>query len=319
MAVLETSRKVAEKSRYVRIDGEALVRFCQEMLSKGLAVPPWEDRYHFRGGDEETIVYFLVLDSLNFCFWPAAEKEKWAIPHESGWVSGYYALALSLKKALESGMPLIDPEFVVSLSLERLKEILGGRGKLQLLKPRLEILHELGKVLLERFDGKAFKLVRAAHGSAVALARLMAESLASFRDVAEYRGERVYFYKRAQIFAADLYGSFKGESWGGFGDMEELTAFADYKLPQVLRKVGILHYEKPLADRVDQEILLDAGGAEEVEIRANTIVAVERIRQELAKLGASVRAFEIDWILWNLGQEEAFKERPYHRTVTIFY
>jgi hypothetical protein len=319
MDILESSRKVMEKSRYVRINEEVLVRFCREMLSKGLEVPPWEDRYHFRGGDEETIAYLLVLDSLNFCFWPAPQKQKWAIASESGWVSGYYALALSLKRAFQSGSPLADPNYLVCLSVAGLKAVLGGRGELQLLKPRLEIFHELGRVLLEKFDGKAFNIVRSAHGSAVALMRLLAESLCSFRDVAEYRGEELYFYKRAQIFAADLYGAYGGESWGHFRDMGKLTAFADYKLPQVLRHVGVLHYDQRLAETVDQKVALEAGGVEEVEIRANTIVAVERIRQELAGLGKNLRAFEIDWILWNLGQEERFKERPYHRTITIFY
>ncbi|MEJ2723381.1 MAG: queuosine salvage family protein [Deltaproteobacteria bacterium] len=319
MEVLDSSRKVVEKSRFVSIDTAALKKFSEMLWAKDVSVPRWEAGFHFRGNEEETVAYLLVLDTLNFCFWPASGKRIWEIPYKSGWVSGYYALALSLKRAFETGTPLAEPEYMVSLTLDGLKEVLGGRGELQLLKSRLQILRELGKVLLERFDGKAFKIVKCAHGSAVALARLLAESLSSFRDVAKYWGEKVYFYKRAQIFAADLYGTFSGEGWGHFTDMQELTAFADYKLPQVLRHVGILYYQQGLGDKVDQKILLEAGGVEEIEIRANTIVAVEGVRQELAKLGSKLRAFEMDWILWNLGQEEAFKEKPYHRTITIFY
>jgi hypothetical protein len=101
--------------------------------------------------------------------------------------------------------------------------------------------------------------------------------------------------------------------------MGQLTAFADYKLPQVLRHLGILHYEKELARKVDEGILLEPGGAEEVEIRANTIMAVELIRQELAREENGMRAFEIDWFLWNMGQHESFRVKPYHRTSTIFY
>jgi hypothetical protein len=61
------------------------------------------------------------------------------------------------------------------------------------------------------------------------------------------------------------------------------------------------------------------GSPEEVEIRANTIWAVELIRKELALLRKGLRAFEVDWILWNMSQDPAFKTKPYHRTVTIFY
>ena len=101
--------------------------------------------------------------------------------------------------------------------------------------------------------------------------------------------------------------------------MGNVTAFADYKLPQVLRHVGILQYEQALEHKVDQAIFLEAGSPEEIEIRANTIWAVELIRQELTQMGKELRAFEIDWILWNLGQQKKKKKKPYHRTKTIFY
>jgi hypothetical protein len=70
---------------------------------------------------------------------------------------------------------------------------------------------------------------------------------------------------------------------------------------------------------MDRQILLDAGGAEEVEIRANTILAVEWIRRELARAGNPMGSVEIDRLLWNMGQADAFRKNPYHRTVTIFY
>jgi hypothetical protein len=44
---------------------------------------------------------------------------------------------------------------------------------------------------------------------------------------------------------------------------------------------------------------------------------VELIRREMAGQGLPVKAFEIDWLLWNLGQQDAFRQKPYHRTRTI--
>jgi hypothetical protein len=101
--------------------------------------------------------------------------------------------------------------------------------------------------------------------------------------------------------------------------MEELTAFADYKLPQVLRHVGALIYSQGLAGKVDLMMPLEPGSEEEIEIRANTVWAVELICQEIKRLGNEVRASEIDWLLWNLGQDDEFRAKPYHRTVTTFY
>lgn len=317
--VLETAKKVAAESLQVQIDGRALVRFSKKLFEKGINLPPWEHLYHFYDGGEKTVFYLLVLDTLNFCFWPATEGMKWEIEYKSGKLSGYYALAVSLKQALESRTPIDRAEFLAELSLDGLKEILGGRGELQLLEQRVQNLNELGRALLEEYHGKASELVESAGESAIALVRILYRRLSSFRDVAKYRGHQVPFYKRGQILAADLYGAFQGRKWGQFTDMDKLTAFADYKLPQVLRHLGILRYAPELAKKIDQQILIEAGSPEEAEIRANTIWAVELIRQELEEVEKSLKAFEIDWILWNLGQDEAFKEKPYHRTVTIFY
>ena len=317
--VLETTRTVVEKSRLIRIDKQALARFSRKLLDREIQAPPWAPSYHFLDGSENTVFYLLVLDSLNFCFWPKPGKAKWEIEYKSERLSGYHAMAASLTKAVDSGIPITNSAYLAGLSLSDLNRILGGKGHLQLMESRLQILNKLGHVLIQEYDGKAHKLVEAAENSALNLTRLLARKLSSFRDVADYQGHRVFFYKRAQIFSADLYGAFNGKDWGMFTDIDNLTAFADYKLPQVLRHMGIMLYADILAQKVDQRIFLEAGSPEEIEIRANTIWAVELIRQELDRAGKALRAFEIDWILWNLGQHKAFKEKPYHRTVTIYY
>lgn len=317
--VLETVKDVAEMSGQVRLDKEVLVRFSRKMHKDRVRVPSWKCCYHICGSGEERVAYLLVLDSLNFCFWPASGMDKWEIEYGSRRLSGYYALAASLKQAIESGIPITRADYLAELSTSKLRKVLGGQGELQLLEDRVQILNEVGQLLVEDHDGKAHQLVEVSGMSAVTLARLLAERLSSFRDVAEYMGHEVFFYKRAQIFAADLYGAFDGKGWGSLMDMGKLTAFADYKLPQVLRHLGVLSYTQALAQAVDQKIPLETGSPEEVEIRANTIWAVELIRRELEQLGTELMAFEIDWILWNMGQAKEFKVRPYHRTVTIFY
>lgn len=69
----------------------------------------------------------------------------------------------------------------------------------------------------------------AARGSAVALVELLASHFPGFRDHGVYRGRQVFFYKRAQIFAADVYGAFEGRGLGAFTDADKLTCFADYR------------------------------------------------------------------------------------------
>ena len=317
--VLDSAQYVVERGRLVRIDMAALVRFSRKLIENDVKVPPWDPLYHFNDGTEKTVYYLLVLDSLNFCFWPPPGKARWEIEYKSETLSGYHAMAASLTRAVESGIPLTSSAYLANLSPVELRNILAGQGELQLMEPRVHIINELGKILGQEYGGDACTLVEAADKSALKLARLLAEKFSSFRDIAGYRGEQVFFFKRAQIFPADLHGAFNGKEWGCFGDMDRLTAFADYKLPQVLRHMGIMVYEESLAKKVDHQVLIEPGSLEEVEIRANTIWTVELIRKELECMGKKFRAFEIDWVLWNLGQDSAFREKPYHRTTTVFY
>jgi hypothetical protein len=319
LEVLESAKRISETSDLVKIDREALVELSRNWLSTGVKVPAWDDTHHFAGGDAETVAYLLVLDSVNFCFWPTPGRPRWEVRFGSKTLSGYYAVAASLKKAVETGVPMTRADFLAEMSEETLEDILGGRCDLQLMERRAGNLRELGRILLSDYEGDACKLVEAAGSSAVALARILGSRLESFRDTAEYKGHEAYFYKRAQIFAADLYGTFGGKDRGNLRDMDQLTAFADYKLPQVLRHLGILRYGRDLALKVDKGVLLSPGGTEEVEIRANTIWAVEGIRRELALNGQDFKAYEIDGILWNMGQQDRYRSRPYHKTITIFY
>ena len=137
--------------------------------------------------------------------------------------------------------------------------------------------------------------------------------------VAGYFGAPVRFYKRAQILVADLHGAFAGQDLGSFSDLDILTAFADYKVPQVLRALGVLAYDPKLAERIARREIIPPGSPAEVEIRAATIWACELLRRALAERGQSLRTFEIDWALWNAGQALPPETPPYHRTPTIFY
>ena len=146
--VLETARSVVQKSTRVRIEKQALNDFCRKLIDNGIRVPAWDSLYHFYDGGEGTVSYLLVLDSINFCFWPPPGEPRWEIKHQSEKLSGYYALAVSLKNAINSGVPITRAGYLAGLTPDELKRILGGHGELQLMDRRHRILNELGLVVL---------------------------------------------------------------------------------------------------------------------------------------------------------------------------
>jgi hypothetical protein len=274
---------------------------------------------HFFDGTAETVRWIFVLDLLNHCFWPDEGNCVWTVSFQGRDWSGYWGLAAALKRAVERDYPLTDPAYLATITIGDLRKIFAGKGEIPMLGERLTNLQEAGQVLQERLQGDIVHLVEQARGSAVDLVSQVVAAFPSFRDEAYYRGKPVTFWKRAQIFVADLFHAFSGKDWGAFDDIHQLTAFADYKLPQVLRHLGIIAYGPDLEWRIDQRELLTPGSEEEVEIRATTIHAVEGLCQVFRQFGMHITAMAVDQWLWRLGQMEAFRTKPYHRCRTIYY
>lgn len=45
----------------------------------------------------------------------------------------------------------------------------------------------------------------------------------------------------------------QGQSYGAFHDIDQLTMFADYRVPVVLRDLGVLKYSSTLSKQVDPQ------------------------------------------------------------------
>lgn len=324
LGVLNSTQSVVERATRVRISATGVRRTAASLAYAGEPTPDWDQALHPQGSSaDETANLVLVLDALNFCFWrQGADRPRWQVTYEGAAHNGYDALAVVLRRAVEQGNPLANPAYLRSLTLDQCDEILAGDPgcePIPLLEARHRNLVEVGTALEERWGGSFLNAIQAANGSATRLIREVVAACPSFDDVASYRGETVRFYKRAQILIADLYGALEGKGPGHFVDMDTLTAFADYKVPQVLRGLGVLEYAPELARTIRRQEIIPPDDEREIEIRAATIWAVELLRRELVKLGSPKDAFEIDWLLWRAGQALPDDTEPYHRTPTIYY
>ena len=234
----------------------------------------------------------------------------------------FSALAGGLTRSVVEDEACLDAERLAGIDEGGLRKLLRWEGPLALASERVRLLREVGARLLAHFGGQAAELVRQAQHSAPALVSLVAAEFPGFRDHAIFAGRQVFLYKRAQIFVGDLFGALVGGSGlGAFHDIDQLTMFADYRVPALLRHEGILQYSESLAARVDGLEELPAGSADECEIRAAAVVAVERIRAASAarRGGGAPLALHIDWVLWELAEAHRAEHKPAHRTNTINY
>ena len=319
LGVLLTTAPVARAADPVRLDPAAVEAFA--LAQRDAQLPRHaEEALHCTGLEPERFLnYLLALEALNFCFWD--EPPRWTVRYRGASHDGYWALVAALHRAIhEDGVPLWDAAWLAEAAPETLGHLLRGEGRPPpLLEVRAAHLREAGRVLLERWEGQFGRTVESSGGDAVTLALTVAREFPSFGDVARWRGREIRFYKRAQICAADLARLLPDHPLGRLRGLERLTAFADYKVPQVLRREGILCLDPQLAARVDAGEPIPAGSEAEVAIRAATIWGCEWIARALTALrGRPVTAVEVDTLLWSAGQDKTGLP-PYHRTRTIYY
>jgi hypothetical protein len=319
-------------SLHVRIDDDAVMRLAHDLQGTA-TTPEWDADLHYRAtgdnADERTAMWVLVLDTLNFCFWSDDPERRWRVNWRGELVDGYVALVAALAAAVEAGYPIHDARWLANVSEQDAATILQpaeGHTNIPLFHERVANLHELGTALLPYGSNPASAFISAAGGNAIALVHSIVAKLPSFNDVTTWQytetglpGNEVRFYKRAQILVGDLGGGLAGSHLADFTDLDQLTAFADYKVPQILRWLGVLVYDDALATVVDTRTRIPAGSRMETEIRAATVVACDRIVAVMADIGRSITAAELDWLLWSRSQMLPGRSTPYHLTETIFY
>lgn len=335
LSVLSSTAAVMASAHDVRID-MAAVHAVADRLARQEVAPEWDAALHYRAtgldADERTAVWLLLLDALNFCFWGQGADPSvcWRVEWKDELTDGYMALVAALRRGIEEGQELHSASWLACVEGEDVAHLLRpaeGHPEIPLFEARVHNLRELGRGLLALdSETPATALITLANGSAVSLVREVVRRFPSFKDIAIWTrtdtglpGHEVRFYKRAQILVGDLAGGLAPSPLGQFHDLDKLTAFADYKVPQVLRQLGILRYSDSLAGRITRREHLLPGSADEIEIRAGTIWGCELVRQALDERGRTVSAHELDWLLWTMGQSLPAGSEPYHLTPTIFY
>jgi hypothetical protein len=283
--------RVAARARSVRIDEDAIEPYARTLSAQSPPAPDID-------GDEETRAAFsLQLNAINFGsgWFPTLRKREG--------MSGF--------RTMEAGLKARGPwsaAELASITREEIARAMGQDPEHVLMGHFERHLRELGTNALGY--GSFLALARAGHGSAEALATILA-GWETWRDVSPYDGFEVPLFKRAQIAAADL--ALAGIAPAG--DLDRFTLFADNLVPHVLRIDGVLEFDAALVARIEAGELLEHDSPEEVEIRACALHAVELL---VAAHGATT-ATAVDNVLWNRGGEPRYKARPRHRAPCTQY
>ncbi|MDG2335754.1 MAG: queuosine salvage family protein [Myxococcota bacterium] len=319
MGLFETIRRacatVAERARWVRIDEAGLAAFAEGLVGREQSLEAEDPAHHRREDDASTLAFVLTLDAVNFGsgWFPHMQKRPGA--------SGYFTVATCLAEHFDENGAL-DPAALAQIEADECAGIFGQPSAPSEISPLMELFaqswRDLGNRVQGSFGGSFAGLVEAADHRAEGLVEILG-SMPLYRDVEDYDGLEVPFYKRAQITCTDLATAFEGSGPGRFDDLDELTIFADNLVPHVLRWEGVLDYAPDLLGRIDAEERIALGSAEEIEIRAVALHAVERLSAEMGKVGEPMPPRRLDALLWHRGQNPEIKASPRHRTCCSYY
>src|SRR4051794_19860241 len=286
---------VAARARQVRIVEPAIEPYARTLPGDS---PPAPD-LQAGAAPEARAAFSLQLNAINFGsgWFPTLRKP----PGCSGF--------RTVEGALRRHGPWTADE-LARLEAGEVARVMGQDPRHELMALFARALRELGGHVAGSCGGSFVALARSGEGSAVALAERLA-GLPTWRDVSPYDGRRVPFFKRAQIAAADPH----LQGLAPARDLAALTLFADNLVPHVLRLDGVLEFAPELVERIAREELIAHDSAEEVEIRACALHAVELL---VAAHGATT-ATAVDNALWHRGAGARYKAVPRHRARTTAY
>lgn len=248
--------------------------------------------------------FAFALNAINYQFWdvkPESGFSRYAFEGLQGAVGMRHAFerawrdSIGLFTKAKAGRPL---------TLEDIYTIFGDIPAPQ---GRVDILNEIFLPRGLNSNSPVYDLANEILNDAV--------SIQNFTTVHAHRMAEVFplsfadhVLKKAQLAISEVWLQGKDR---GFDYTCDLTAFADYQIPNVLRAMGVLDYSDALGKKIDRCEEIFEGSAEERAIRGASILAVEKIA---TIKGAPVAS--VDHYIWARRKEA---KTPFHLTFTTAY
>jgi hypothetical protein len=315
--VLESIKEVVNTSKKITINEKNIKLFCSNnFIRKDIHWLKFSPIDLMSLDFQSQLKLFFILDSISFCFW---NLPKWKIEYNKQIFDGSWGMTAALAKAIDNNIPILDFHFLSQITTSEFNKIVEDENKLALREQRVQILNELGTKMVNTFNANPLNILESVNYDAIELMELILKSFKSFEDQEYYNGRIIHFNKKAQLLTSDINYILELNGEPSLKNIEQITACADYKMPFILREFGILEYSESLSRIIDNRIVIEKGAIEEIEIRAFTIYAIEKMREEYKRNSIHNRTTHINDFLWLVSQIKNPKQKPYHLTLTTSY
>ena len=322
--VLDSVRYAVESSRDVQTHYDNIVEVASWMAYEELPMPEFTLPFGVgRGNVDEAIDFVMVADSIDTAFTDFVRHEKFQVDYAGQHWSDSEAEFACIKRAVDAGVPFLDGNYLAKITRAELNKVFQGNIEMPMLDEKLEVLHQVGNALAEKYDGRFHKFVKSCsprlYGDGNGLIDRMVKEFPRFNDVSLLDGHEIKFYKLAQLGVWMVYSTLHASGKFRLDDPQKMTAFADYIVPVALRLHGITSYSERLEATINAHQLIPRDFRWEVEIRAHCIYATALLTEEINKLrpaNLQVIIPQIDARFWTHFHTTTW---PHHLTQTIMY
>lgn len=262
--------------------------------------------------------YVTLAVSVLACLWPPDGESIWHAEHNGEWLDDAPGIFAAFTRTVSSEG--VDLHRFAQLTEAEGRELFAGRGTLQMIDERTQLLRSVGATILDRWDGSVSNLVAAAGRDGKRIADLLTDTMPGYYDRPTTPAGELRFDKLSHLAAA-IMASGVGWAAGGFVGFDDFPVYPDYMLPRVFRHYEIMRYSDQLAHSVDARQIIAADSDAEHAIRWATVYAGAELQRTLNARRNQVSAPALDYRLWSVAvigpDANVFGE--HHRTITLRY
>jgi hypothetical protein len=321
--VLSTVSQVVRDASLVKINTEKISVVADWMAYEEFAKPDGSMLFDF-GNDPDVIMDFtLVVNTMNFAFTDFSTGVKFETDYMGKRWCDSEAMLACLHRAIHSGIPFFSGEYLAKVTRKDLESVFAGTIEMPMLDERVTLFNEVGRVLVEKYQGRYSRFVRScaprlyADGDGL-LERLTTE-FPRFRDVSNYHGTDIHIYKLAQLGIWGMHLALSPRGAWKLEDAEKLSAFADYIVPVGLRVMGIFEYAPELEKQINSLTEVKRDSDAEIELRASSIFVIAKLTEEINKRRPGMEPLlqpQVDFRFWKTYHATHW---PHHLTKTVMY
>jgi hypothetical protein len=322
--VLDSLRPVIEHSRDVQTHVDKITEVAGWMAYEDLPVPEYALPFGIGAHDVNVAIDFIMTsDSIDTAFTDFSTHVKFQTDYAGQHWSDSDAEFACLKRAMDNGIPVLDGKWMASVTRAELANIFSGNIEMPMLDEKLEVLHQVGPVLVQKYNGRFSNFIHSCspklYDNGNGMVDRLVKEFPRFNDVSQYDGHEIKFYKLPQLGIWMLYANLHKPYNFQIEDLPAMTAFADYIVPLALRLLGITSYSPALEHAINTYQLIPRDSTQEIEIRAHCLYATALLSEEINKIRPKDMQIIIPQVDARLWTHYLTTFWPHHLTRTIMY